>query len=212
MSVQLFLLRHRPRADNQHRCQPSQRSLLPGRQQKNGAGGLLRFVSKQRNPVHIWSRSLRRRFYRHRSQPARHHGKRSVTLSGLKREIRSQARPTHNTCSIVAQYLRDSCSISTQFPKNRYFIWHQERLDPEGKVCLIRSFRDNPLNFYFVFSEISLKKSAVICGLIRSCHSSLLDSQHLFNICSILFNFCPILKIEVFFDSQNSQINQQGLL
>lgn len=62
-------------------------------------------------------RSLRRRFYRHRSHPARHHGKRSVTLSGLKREIRSQARPMHDTCSIVAQSLRDSCSISTQFQK-----------------------------------------------------------------------------------------------
>ncbi|MFR2396133.1 MAG: hypothetical protein ACLS7H_08875, partial [Parasutterella sp.] len=55
--------------------------------------------------------------YRHRSHPARHHGKRSVTLSGLKREIRSQARPMHDTCSIVAQSLRDSCSISTQFQK-----------------------------------------------------------------------------------------------
>ena len=35
MSVQLFLLRHRQRADNKHRRQPSQRSFLSGRQQKD---------------------------------------------------------------------------------------------------------------------------------------------------------------------------------
>lgn len=73
MSVQLFLLRHRQRADNKHRRQPSQRSFLSGRQQKDGAGDLLGSVPKQLEQVLVGSRPLRRCFNRHRCQPARHH-------------------------------------------------------------------------------------------------------------------------------------------